>query len=42
MCQDLMVDEIPDVKNYRAQAVIVNYYKIKDYMTGHLDDGEED
>ncbi len=20
----------------------MNYYKLKDYMTGHLDDGEED
>lgn len=27
---------------YRGEAVIVNYYKQKDYMTGHLDDGEID
>lgn len=27
---------------YHGEAVIVNYYKNKDYMTGHLDDGEED
>lgn len=25
---------------YHGEAVIVNYYKEKDYMTGHLDDGE--
>lgn len=31
-----MINEIPEIKNYKAQAVIVNYYKIKDYMTGHL------
>lgn len=28
--------------SYYGEAVIVNYYKLKDYMTGHLDDGEED
>lgn len=27
---------------YRGEAVIVNYYKARDYMTGHLDDGEID
>jgi alkylated DNA repair protein alkB family protein 1 len=27
---------------YRGEAVIVNYYKIRDYMIGHLDDGEID
>jgi alkylated DNA repair dioxygenase AlkB len=24
---------------YHGEAVIVNYYKLKDYMIGHLDDG---
>ena len=24
---------------YHGEAVIVNYYKERDYMTGHLDDG---
>ena len=27
---------------YRGEAVIVNFYKQKDYMIGHLDDGEID
>jgi alkylated DNA repair protein alkB homolog 1 len=27
---------------YHGEAVIVNYYKPRDYMVGHLDDGEED
>ena len=27
---------------YHGEAVIVNYYKPKEYMIGHLDDGEED
>ena len=27
---------------YHGEAVIVNYYKPRDYMTGHLDDGEID
>jgi alkylated DNA repair dioxygenase AlkB len=29
-------------KEYHGEAVIINYYKVRDYMTGHLDDGEED
>lgn len=28
--------------DYHGEAVIVNYYKPKEYMIGHLDDGEED
>lgn len=28
--------------DYRGEAVIVNYYKPREYMIGHLDDGEED
>ena len=27
---------------YHGEAVIVNYYKPREYMIGHLDDGEED
>ena len=29
------------IKDYRPEAVIVNYYTEKDAMGGHLDDGEE-
>ena len=27
---------------YHGEACIVNYYTPRDYMIGHLDDGEED
>lgn len=27
---------------FKAESVIVNYYKESDYMNGHLDDGEPD
>ena len=28
--------------NYRPEAVLINYYGLKDTMNGHLDDGEID
>ena len=30
------------LESYNPEAVIVNYYSSKDYMGGHLDDGEPD
>lgn len=38
----LEASEIFGCSEYKPQAVIVNYYKSKDYMGGHLDDGEPD
>lgn len=29
-------------KEYQPESAIVNYYGVKDYMTGHLDDAEID
>lgn len=38
-----LYQQISETKiDYRGEAVIVNFYKPKDYMTGHLDDGEID
>lgn len=35
-----LFQEISGIKlDYKGEAVIVNYYKPRDYMTGHLDDG---
>lgn len=40
--KDLVSEEITDVYDYEPEAVIVNYYDKKNYMSGHLDDGEKD
>lgn len=38
----IVSEEITDVYEYDPEAVIVNYYDKKNYMSGHLDDGEKD
>ena len=38
----LKVLELMNYKEYKPECVIVNYYGKKDYMGGHLDDGEID
>ena len=35
-------DEIKEINEYKAQSTIINYYDKKNYMGGHLDDGEQD
>lgn len=42
IARNLTEEEIPDIDDYEAEAVIVNYYDKKNYMSGHLDDGEND
>lgn len=29
-------------KKYQPETAIINYYGVRDYMTGHLDNAEED
>jgi alkylated DNA repair protein alkB family protein 1 len=36
------VNDLLKLDDYNPEAVIVNYYTEKDYMGGHLDDGEPD
>ena len=31
---------IDEERKYSAESAIINYYGVKDYMTGHLDDAE--
>ncbi|KAL4512265.1 hypothetical protein ABPG72_005267 [Tetrahymena utriculariae] len=40
--KNVVSEEITDVYDYEPEAVIVNYYDKKNYMSGHLDDGEKD
>lgn len=42
IARGLCKEEVPDIDDYEAEAVIVNYYDKKNYMSGHLDDGESD
>ena len=35
-------NELPDVLDYKAESTIINYYDSKNFMGGHLDDGEKD
>ena len=37
-----MKTEVPDIYEYDPESVIINYYDKKNYMGGHLDDGEQD
>lgn len=40
--KDVFSSHIKDIDQYNPESVIINYYGEKDYMGGHLDDGEKD
>lgn len=40
--KDFIKEELPDVFDYKAESTIINYYDAKNFMGGHLDDGEKD
>lgn len=40
--KDFLKEEVPEVYDYKAESTIINYYDAKNFMGGHLDDGEKD
>jgi len=39
--QEILIDEIPEAKEYMPQCVIINFADKRNQMGGHLDDAEE-
>lgn len=39
---EFIKEEIPDSLQYKPESTIINYYDAKNFMGGHLDDGEKD
>ena len=40
--KEFLKEVISDVFDYKAESTIINYYDSKNFMGGHLDDGEKD
>ncbi len=40
--KDFISEEIANIFDYKAESTIINFYDSKNYMGGHLDDGEKD
>ena len=40
--KEFIKEEITDAFDYKAESTIINYYDAKNFMGGHLDDGEKD
>lgn len=39
--KEFIKGELPEVLDYQAESTIINYYDAKNFMGGHLDDGEK-